>query len=218
MGVGELSTARATQRVTPLGVAIAVDRQRGQKPSLQGFTLIEVLVVVTIGAIILALGIPSFQNTILSNRLTTTANAFVSTYNSARLAAIQRNAAVQFCSGSASTNGTEVLGTNCGDETTGAALMLNAGGTSTTRVVAGPAVPAGLTLTSSAALRFNGQGFARAAVSGTGPYTGLLLDLSTSRFTTSNRRCIYLATGSIISVCTASGTGACNASEPTSCG
>ncbi|MDO9451474.1 MAG: GspH/FimT family pseudopilin [Stagnimonas sp.] len=198
--------------------AVAACRQRNRKPLSRGFTLLEVLIVVTIAAIILALGIPSFQNTILSNRLTTTANAFVSTYNSARLAAIQRNAAVQFCSSSTTTNGAEVLGTNCGAETTGAALMLNAGGTTTTRVAAGPAVPAGLTLTSSAALRFNGQGFARAAVSGTAPYTGLLLDLSTSRFATNNRRCIYLATGSIISVCSVSGTGACNASEPSSCG
>ncbi len=218
MGVGELFAAHATRRLTAAGVATAVQRQQGHKSSSRGFTLLEVLVVVTIAAIILALGIPSFQNTILSNRLTTTANAFVSTYNSARLAAIQRNAAVQFCSGSATTNGTEVLGTDCGSEAIGAALMLNAGGTTTTRLATGPTVPAGLTLTSSAALRFNGQGFARAAVSGTAPYTGLLLDLSTSRFATNNRRCIYLATGSIISVCSASGTGACNASEPTSCG
>lgn len=216
MVVGELFAEHATRGLIPRRGATAAGRHQGRKPSLRGFTIFEMLIVVTIVAIVTAIGIPSFRNTILSNRLTATANAFVSTYNSARLSAIRRNAAVQFCSSASSTNGSEVLGTACASET-GAAYMLNADATTTTKVAEAPAMPPGLTVSSSAALRFNGQGFARAAVSGSGPYTGLLLDLSTSQLGTNNRRCIYLATGSIISVCTASGTGACNASEPTSC-
>lgn len=217
MAVGENVAVRVVQRSMRGCVAPAAWRQRSPRPLSQGFTLMEALTVVSIAAILMALGIPSFQNTILSNRLTTTANEFVSTYTSARLTAIRRNAAVQFCSGASASNGSEVLGVACG-AAAGATFMLDAGGSSATKVTEGPTLPPGVTLGSSVALRFNGQGFARAAVGGAGPYTGLLLDLSTSQFSNNNRRCVYLATGSIISVCAASGTGACNANEPTSCG
>lgn len=213
MAVGELIAVRWP---APGSVAPAACQQRHRKPLSRGFTLLEALIVVSIAALLLALGIPSFQNTILSNRLTATANQFVSAYNNARLTAIRRNAAVQFCSGTAANNGSEVLGVACGTEP-GAIFMLNAGGSTATKVTQGPTLPSGVTLGSSEALRFSGQGFARAAVGGTAPYNGLLLDLSTSRLSANNRRCVYLTTGSIISICSASGTGACDANEPASC-
>lgn len=181
-----------------------------------GFTLLEALIVVSISAIVLGLGVPSFKTTIASNRLTSAANAFVGNYNNARITAIRRNVAVQFCGDGASTNGSERLGTDCGSSA-GAVRLLNSDSSSTTVVAQVPTLPPGVTVVSARGLRFNGQGFGRLAVSGTGPYTGLLLDLSSSTVTSNNRRCVYVTTGSIISVCSATGTGACNASEPSSC-
>ncbi|WP_431067754.1 GspH/FimT family pseudopilin [Methylotuvimicrobium sp.] len=55
-----------------------------------GFTLIELMMTIAIGAIILTLGIPSFMETIRSNRLTTIANEFVTSLNLARSEAIKR--------------------------------------------------------------------------------------------------------------------------------
>lgn len=185
-----------------------------------GFSLLELLIVVSMSGIILAIGIPSFQTFIVSNRLSATANAYVSGYNEARLEAIRRNRATQFCSNVASKNGSDVLGTAC-DTSAGAAYILNASGTSASKLYEAPALPDGLTLgtgsSAVAALRYNAQGFARAAVGGTGPYTGLLLDLSSSSISTNNRRCLYLTTGSIISTCTVTASGACPSSEPASC-
>ncbi|MDR2876925.1 MAG: GspH/FimT family pseudopilin [Chromatiales bacterium] len=62
-----------------------------------GFTLIELLVTVTIAGILLTLAVPSFNETIRNNRLTTQANDLVSTFNLARSEAIKRRTNVQVC-------------------------------------------------------------------------------------------------------------------------
>ncbi|PKM34904.1 MAG: general secretion pathway protein GspH, partial [Gammaproteobacteria bacterium HGW-Gammaproteobacteria-10] len=49
-----------------------------------GFTLIELMMTIAIGAIILTLGIPSFMETIRSNRLTTRTNELLTSLNLAR--------------------------------------------------------------------------------------------------------------------------------------
>ena len=182
-----------------------------------GFSLLELLIAVAVAGIILAVGIPSFRSLMASNRLSATANAYVSAFNEARMAAIRRNGATQFCSNVAATNGTDVLGTACGTAA-GAAYSLDANGTSTTPITSAPTVPGGLSLASGVtALRYNSQGFARVAVGGTAPYTGLLLDLSSSAITTNNHRCLYLTTGSIVSSCAVTTSGACPTSEPSTC-
>lgn len=185
-----------------------------------GFSLLELLIVISMSGIILAIGIPSFQTLIVSNRLSAAANAYVSGFNEARLEAIRRNRATQFCSNSSSKNGSDVLGNAC-DSAAGAAYILSADGTSATKLYEAPELPEGLSLgtgtSAVAALRYNAQGFARAAVGGTGPFTGLLLDLSSSSVSTNNRRCLYLTTGSIVSSCTVTNSGGCPSSEPASC-
>lgn len=62
----------------------------------KGFTLIELMVTLGIGAIILSVGVPSFRNLIMDNRLVTNANQLVASINVARSAAVryQRNATV----------------------------------------------------------------------------------------------------------------------------
>lgn len=55
-----------------------------------GFTLLELLIVVSIAAILLGIAIPSFNATIRSNRLTTYANELVTALNIARSEAVKR--------------------------------------------------------------------------------------------------------------------------------
>jgi len=63
----------------------------------QGFTLIELMVVVIVMAIILTIAIPSFEATINSNRLTGAANELLASLQVARLEAIRRNKRIVLC-------------------------------------------------------------------------------------------------------------------------
>src|SRR3546814_15345171 len=50
------------------------------------------------------------------------------------------------------------------------------------------------------AVRFGGQGLGHLPTNTT-PYTGLLLDIYSDELTTSNHRCLYLTTGSVVRSC-----------------
>ena len=69
-----------------------------------GFTLIELMITVSIAAILLGIAIPSFTSTITSNRLTTNANELVTALNLARSEAIKRGVPVTVGSKAATTN------------------------------------------------------------------------------------------------------------------
>ena len=71
----------------------------------QGFTLIEVMIVVVIVAVLAALAAPSFIDATLSSRLGTLANKFVASAHLARSEAIKRNSVITMCT--ANTAGTE---------------------------------------------------------------------------------------------------------------
>jgi type IV fimbrial biogenesis protein FimT len=64
-----------------------------------GFTMIELVVTLTIGAILVAVGVPSMSTFIQDQRLTTQANSLVLSLNFARSEAIKRDlaAGVQMC-------------------------------------------------------------------------------------------------------------------------
>ncbi|MBW8811220.1 MAG: Tfp pilus assembly protein FimT/FimU [Lysobacter sp.] len=62
-----------------------------------GFTLLELIVAVTVAAIMLAMAVPSLVSTINRNRLSGTANELVASLQYARLEAIKRNASVEVC-------------------------------------------------------------------------------------------------------------------------
>ena len=70
----------------------------GYAPTQQrGFTLVELMVAVSIAAILLAVGIPSFRSTIASNRLTSTTNDLVGSLNQTRSEAIRRGGRLTVC-------------------------------------------------------------------------------------------------------------------------
>ena len=74
--------------------------QRGRGTSMRsfmGFTLTELMITVAIAAIVLAIGIPSFRDTIRENRLTTYNNQFITALNLARSQAISRGSRVTLC-------------------------------------------------------------------------------------------------------------------------
>jgi type IV fimbrial biogenesis protein FimT len=77
-------------------------RQRSPSRS-RGFTLIELMVTITVLAILLMVAVPSFDGIRLSSRLTSYATELVAGSQLARTEAIKRNAAVTMC---VSSNGT----------------------------------------------------------------------------------------------------------------
>lgn len=69
-----------------------------------GFTLIELMITLSIAALVMTLGVPSFHNTILENRMISDFNTLVAALNLTRSEAIARNLPVTLCKGN--TDGT----------------------------------------------------------------------------------------------------------------
>lgn len=64
----------------------------------QGFTIIELMITVALVAIIAAIGIPSFQDLVASNRVVSAINELHSGLRLARIEAVKRGDSVVFCS------------------------------------------------------------------------------------------------------------------------
>jgi type IV fimbrial biogenesis protein FimT len=70
-------------------------------PRSAGFTLLELMIAITVLAIIVGIGIPSFTESIRRNRLTSQTNALVSALAIARSEAVKRGTLVTICPASA---------------------------------------------------------------------------------------------------------------------
>ncbi len=62
-----------------------------------GFTIIEMMLSIAVAAVILSIGVPSFQGLMERNQLTSGINQFISSMSLARSEAIKRNQRVSIC-------------------------------------------------------------------------------------------------------------------------
>jgi type IV fimbrial biogenesis protein FimT len=76
---------------------------KGMK-KLRGFTLIELMITLAVMAILITAALPSFNEFIKNNRLTTQANDFIAAMNLARSEAIKRGASINISSTSGDGN------------------------------------------------------------------------------------------------------------------
>ncbi len=112
-GLARLSVAGGDARRLPISLILGkrvratVFNQRNTY-SQQGFTLIELMVTIAIAAILLAVAVPSFQDSIRRNRVATVAGNLVSALDNARAEAIRRAVPVYLCP---STSGTDCTAT-----------------------------------------------------------------------------------------------------------
>lgn len=167
------------------------------------------MVTIAVAIVLTAIAVPSFHNIVASSRLTGTANSLVDALNVARMEAIKRNAAVEFCSDDASKNGGGTLGQACGAQA-GAVYVLTGAANALAAVQVHAATPIGngdLELGDNGhitALRFNSQGIAH-ALGKTAPYTGTVADICAPG--ANAHRVITMTTGTIIN--TTKSHGAC---------
>lgn len=70
---------------------------RSRREDFAGFSLLELMVTLTVAGIVMAVAVPAFQGLSISNRLTTQTNEIVAAMNLARSEAIKRNATITLC-------------------------------------------------------------------------------------------------------------------------
>lgn len=179
-----------------------------------GYTLVELLVVITIIGIVSAIAFPSFREMINANRLTGAANELVASLQIARAEAIRRNARVVICP---SINGTACGGADWARHISFVDADRNAAADDAivlrdttvdapTLVVGSPAV------TAANRIVFRSDGRARSNVTADAAILAgkISVCLATTR-PAANIRDVQIGSGSRISVVARNGAGACAA-------
>lgn len=69
-----------------------------------GFTLIELIITLAVAAVVLTIGVPSFQEAMRNYRVTSVTNQLITALNLARSTAIKENVRVVLCKANTSTN------------------------------------------------------------------------------------------------------------------
>jgi len=180
----------------------------------QGFTLIELMITLTVAVILIAIAIPSFNYLTVSSKLTTVSNDLVTALNTARMEAIKRNNLITTCSNTG--NGTDALGAACGTQAGAVYATLSDGTATLVRAgIVGLTPP--ISIQNFTRLNFSGEGLGE-KVGSNAPWTGLVADIYTSQISSNNHRCVYITTGSVVRTCTETFTpGVCLNAQPKTC-
>ncbi len=136
-------------------------RKAGSSRIQTGVTLIELVVTLSIAAILLTIGVPSFQDLMRNNRSAAQVNEFLTALNLARSEAVKRGASVSVCSSTDSATCRTSSVTNWAD-----GWILYVTGTSPLEVLrVWPAMSGTATCTATAGeVTFRGTGQATAAI------------------------------------------------------
>lgn len=89
-------------------VESTIARCRAAPKHMHGFTLLELMITVAVGAVLLTIGVPSFVDLVRNNRAATNVNELLTAFSIARSESIKRGLNVTVCR---STNGTACGGT-----------------------------------------------------------------------------------------------------------
>jgi type IV fimbrial biogenesis protein FimT len=99
-------SSRASRRDESTGTSSGRDGDMRSRRDVNGFTLIEAMIAVTLMALLAMLAVPSFNAAVLSGQLRASANNLVASAHLARSEGIKRNSVVTLC---ASSNGTSCI-------------------------------------------------------------------------------------------------------------
>ena len=165
----------------------------------RGFTLIELMITLAVAVVLIMVAAPSFTSVTAANKLTTVANDVVGAISVARMEAVKSNTSAQLCGDTG--NGTDTLGAACAEP--GQVYVLINGAASPVRAGT-PGISSAPISGTMVGVRFASSGLAH-AVNTTTPYTGLVVDVSTSAISSDNHRCVNMTAGSIVAVTKASG-------------
>ena len=171
-----------------------------QHISARGFTLLELMITLTLAAMIIGMAVPAFRGMAANNRVITQTNDMVGAINFARSEAITRNGTVTFC------RATTEVATTCapalGDWTNW--IVRNAAGVIRRGIVNtyGGSIKLSSDLTDDA-MTFGSDGLAR---TGGALISNRALTLCTTSIDTDNFRVIAVGAGSRLSTTKSTGT------------
>lgn len=167
----------------------------------RGFTLVELLITIAVVAITLGIGVPSFQEMTVRNRLMTQTNEILTAINLARSEAVKRNRTVTLC------RADDASATACAGTGTWEHWIILAGADNVVRRGSPPRFGNSMSVTSSlpgGELRLSPDGLARTSAGALANAQSIMVCATNGP--AENRRQVVLGAGSRLSVTKSSGT------------